>query len=148
MLIGRFEGKITEKFQMAFPKKFREEIGDKIIITKGLENCLIVVSEKNWKTLLEGTEGRSFTNKSTRQVQRFLLGNASEVELDSKGRCVIPEFLREYAHIQTDIVFAGIERFVEIWDKKDWEEQQMTLSENIIDIAEKLGGEDSLPQGY
>lgn len=138
MLIGQFEGKVSEKYQTAFPKRFREVLGEKLIITKGLENCLIVVSEKNWKTLLEGTEGKPFTSKNAREMQRFLLGNASVVELDSKGRFVLPEFLRKYGDIHQDIIFAGIERFVEIWDKKNWEEQQMRLSENIATIAEKL----------
>src|SRR5713226_4191692 len=114
MLIGQFEGKIGEKHQIAFPKKFRDELGEKLIVTKGFENCLIVVSENQWKTLLEGTEGKPFTLKSTREMQRFLLGNATFVELDTKGRCVLPEYLREYAHIDDEIIYAGIERFVEI----------------------------------
>ena len=79
MLIGQYDGKIGEKHQVALPKKFREELGDKLIITKGFENCLIVVSEENWKTLLEGTEGRPFIDKDARELQRFLLGNATYV---------------------------------------------------------------------
>lgn len=138
MLLGRFDGKIGAKFQIAFPKKFREELGDRIIITKGLENCLIVVSEKHWKTLLEGTEGLPFTQKATREMQRFLLGNAQYIELDSKGRCVLPEYLRVHGNIQDELVYAGIERFVEIWDKKNWEKEQEKLTGNIETIAEKL----------
>ncbi len=138
MLIGQYEGKLGEKYQAALPKKFREELGDKLIITKGFENCLIVVSHDNWKTLLEGTEGKPFTNKSSRQLQRFLLGNATYVELDAKGRFVMSEFLRNFAGIKHDIVFAGIQRFLEIWDKKTWEEHQKELSEKISSIAERL----------
>jgi len=138
MLIGQYESKIGEKHQAALPKKFRETLGDKLIVTKGFENCLIVVSEENWKTLLEGTEGRPFTNKSTRELQRFLLGNATYVELDSKGRFVLPEYLRNFASIDKDIIFAGIQRFVEIWDKKHWEDHQKELSKDIESIAEKL----------
>ncbi|MBU4016746.1 division/cell wall cluster transcriptional repressor MraZ [Patescibacteria group bacterium] len=142
MLIGQYGGKISEKHQAALPKKFRDELGDKLIITKGFENCLIVVSEENWKTLLEGTEGKPFTNKNTRELQRFLLGNATYVELDDKGRFVIPEFLRKFAGIKNDIIFAGIQRFVEIWDKEKWEENQKELSENITSIAERLSMEE------
>lgn len=138
MLIGQYEGKISEKHQAALPKKFRDELGDRLIITKGFENCLIVVSEENWKTLLEGTEGRPFTNKNTRELQRFLLGNATYVELDGKGRFVIPEFLRSFAGIKSDVIFAGIQRFVEIWDKGAWEKHQGQLSGTIESIAEKL----------
>ncbi|HEX8965113.1 MAG TPA: division/cell wall cluster transcriptional repressor MraZ [Patescibacteria group bacterium] len=138
MLIGQFEGKVAEKHQIAFPKKFREILGDTLVITKGLEQNIIVVSEKNWKTLLEGTEGKPFTNKNARELQRYLLGNATYVELDSKGRFVLPEFLREYAQIETEVIYAGIERFVEIWDKKKWEEHQKQLAETIVSVAEKL----------
>ncbi len=138
MLIGQYESKIGEKHQAALPKKFRDVLGDKLIITKGFENCLILVSEENWKTLLEGTEGRPFTNKSTRELQRFLLGNATNVELDSKGRFVIPEYLRTFGSIDSEIIFAGIQRFVEIWDKKAWEGHQKELSKNIESIAERL----------
>ncbi|HSA83350.1 MAG TPA: division/cell wall cluster transcriptional repressor MraZ [Patescibacteria group bacterium] len=138
MLIGQFDSKLGEKHQASLPKKFRDVLGERLIITKGFENCLIIVSEKNWKTLLEGTEGRPFTNKSTRELQRFLLGNATDVELDSKGRFVIPEYLRKFAGIDTEIVFAGIQRFVEIWDKNSWEKHQNELTKSIGDIAERL----------
>lgn len=138
MLIGQYESKIGEKHQAALPKKFRDVLGDKLIITKGFENCLIIVSEENWKTLLEGTEGRPFTNKSTRELQRFLLGNATDIELDSKGRFVLPEYLRKFAAIDSDIIFAGLQRFVEVWDKKAWEEHQKELSKDIESIAERL----------
>lgn len=143
MLIGQFEGRIGNKHQAAFPKKFRLTLGNTLIITKGFETCLVVVSENSWKTLLEGTQGRPFTQKSTRETQRFLLGNATEVTLDEKGRFVIPEYLRRYAGIEDEIVFAGIERFVEIWNKKDWEEHQKNLSEDITSIAERLSAEEN-----
>lgn len=138
MLIGRFDSKLSSKFQISFPKKFRKELGERLIITTGLENCLIVVSEEGWKTLLEGTEGLPFTQKPTREVQRYLLGNAQEIVLDSKGRCILPEYLREYAHLLEDVVFAGIQRFVEVWDKTMWEEEQKRLAGTIESVAEKL----------
>ncbi len=139
MLIGQIEGKVGTKFQIAFPKRFREILGDRLIVTKGLENNLIVLSEKNWRRLLEGTEGKPFTNKTSREVQRYLLGNADVVELDTKGRFVVPDYLRRHAKIQEEIIFAGIERFVEIWDKLEWEKHQERLSVEIVSIAERLG---------
>jgi len=139
MLIGQYISQLSEKHQVSLPKKFREILGDKLVVTKGFENCLIVVSVENWKTLLEGTEGRPFTNKSARELQRFLLGNATDIELDNKGRFVIPEYLRSFAGMDKDIVFTGISRFVEIWDKKKWEAHQLELSKNLDSIAERLG---------
>ncbi|HET9947079.1 MAG TPA: cell division/cell wall cluster transcriptional repressor MraZ [Patescibacteria group bacterium] len=138
MILGQYEGKISVKSQIAFPKKFREGLGERLIITKGLGKRLMVVSEENWKTLLEGTEQSPFINKEATDLQRFVLANAQYVELDSKGRCVLPEYLRKYAGIREDIVYAGMNRFVEIWDKKNWDEEQDRLSSTIELIAQKL----------
>lgn len=138
MLLGQFESKIGEKRQVGLPKKFREILREKLIVTKGFENCLIIVSEENWKTLLEGTEGKPFTSKSTRELQRFLLGNASDVELDSKGRFVIPEYLGKFADLSDEIVFVGVQRFVEVWNKAKWEKHQEELAKSIDSIAERL----------
>jgi len=139
MVIGQHEGILGEKKQIAFPKKFREILGDTLIITKGFDGHLIIVSKNHWETLLEGTEGKPFTNNESRQTQRFLLGNATEITLDGKGRFVLPDYLREYAGISKEVIFAGIKRFVEVWDKKRWVDAQQKLSENIISITEKLG---------
>lgn len=141
MLIGQYEGTISSKFQVAFPKKFRETLGDILIITKGLENCLIIVSEENWKTLLEGTIEKPFIDKSAREMQRFLLGNATQIQLDAKGRCVLPSYLREYAHLQENVVFAGIGKFVEVWDLQFWNIHQFELTKRIASVAERLGKE-------
>lgn len=142
MLLGQYESTIGDKHQVGLPKKFRDVLGERLIITKGFENCLIIVSENNWKTLLEGTEGKPFISKGAREMQRFLLGNASFVDLDQKGRFVVPEYLREFAHVTSEIVFVGVSRFIELWDKKNWDDHQRELSDRIEIIAEKLSEED------
>ena len=138
MLLGQFEGKVGEKSRVAFPKRFREALGDKLIITLGFEKSLMIVSEKEWKELLEGTDGKPFTMSVTREVQRFLLGSAAFVELDAKGRFILPEYLRSYARIIDDVLFLGQSRYVEMWDKKRWDTYKTKLEENIEKIAEKL----------
>lgn len=138
MLLGQYDGKIDAKGRMAFPKKFREVLGDKLIVTLGYENSLIVVSEENWKALLEGTEGRPFIESETRETQRFLLGGASGVELDGKGRFVLPAYLREFAGVEDDVVFLGLSRYVEIWDKKKWLSYRKGLEKNIDSISKRL----------
>ena len=142
MLISQYEGKLSEKQQVSFPKKFREILGDTIIITKGPDQQLIIVSQKESGILLEGTEGKPFINRSAREVQRFLLGNATEIELDSKGRFVVPEYLRDYAGIKKDVIFAGLRSFVEMWDKDAWEKQQEHLAQNILPITNRLSGDE------
>lgn len=138
MLIGQYDGKIDEKGRTAFPKKFREFLGDKLVITLGYENSLIVVSEENWKSLLEGTEGRPFIESETRETQRFLLGGASNVELDNKGRFILPAYLREFGKIKDDVVFIGLSRYVEIWDKDKWVAYRGELEKNIDAISKRL----------
>lgn len=138
MLIGQYQGKVDAKARTAFPKKFREITGDKLIITLGYENSLIIVSEENWKALLEGTEGKPFIHKEARETQRFLLGGATNVELDSKGRFVIPEYLRSFAKIKNEVVFLGLSRYVEMWDKTLWETYRQNLEKNIDRISQKL----------
>jgi len=134
MLSGQIDGKLSKKFQTAFPKNFREELGSNLIITKSIDKCLLVVSEKNWETLLEGTKGQPFLDKATRELQRFLFGSATTVKLDDQGRFILPIYLREYAQINESIVFIGVQRYVEIWDQKMWEIHQ----ESIVNIIELL----------
>ena len=142
MLLGQHEGKIDEKGRVALPKKFREILGEKIIVTLGYENSLIIVSEDNWKQLLEGTEGRPFIEYETRETQRFLLGGASLVTLDSKGRFILPPYLRTFGEIKDEVVFLGLSKYVEVWDKKKWEEYRKKLEENIENISQRLTKEE------
>lgn len=141
MVIGQYEGKVGEKSRIAFPKKFREVLGDKLIITQGFESSLIVVSEAGWKALLEGTEGRPFTTRATREMQRFLLGTATFVQLDDKGRFILPEYLKQFASITDDVIFLGLSRYVEVWSAPLWNTYQKSLAKNITSIAEKLSAQ-------
>lgn len=138
MLIGQYEVKVDEKGRTAFPKKFREILGNKIIATLGYESSLIVVAESEWESLLEGTRGRPFIEYETRETQRFLLGGASQLELDSKGRFIIPEYLRTFAGIKSEVIFLGLSRYVEIWDKTRWQTYQRRLEKNIEGISARL----------
>lgn len=138
MLLGQYIGKVGAKGRIAFPKKFREILGDKLIITLGYENSLIVVSQDGWKALLEGTEGKPFTTSAARETQRFILGGASSIVVDSKGRFILPSYLRDYAGITDEVVFLGLSRYVEMWGKKHWETYKKNLEKNIGTIAERL----------
>lgn len=141
MLIGQESSKIDEKNRILFPKKFRKVLGDELIVTQGFEGSLIVVSAKDWRSLLEGTEGKPFTHKEARETQRFLLATATEATLDEKGRFIVPEHLREYAGIDREAIVLGISRYVEIWDKKRWETHNKELIKNIEPITKKLSEE-------
>lgn len=138
MLLGQYVAHLTTKSQISFPKKFRIELGEDLIITKGIEDCLVIVSKNNYKTLLEGSENKPYLNQDTREIQRYILGNAYEVKLDNKGRFLIPDFLKTYAHLQENIVFAGVMKYVELWDQKLWEDNQKFISVRMSAIAKQL----------
>lgn len=138
MLIGQYDSKVGEKNRVAFPKRFREILGEKLIITYGFENSLIVVSEAGWKALLQGTEDKPFLLSGARDTRRFLLGGASLVELDLQGRFVLPQYLKEFANVKNEVVFVGLYRYVEVWDRERWIEYQGKMQERISKIAEEL----------
>src|SRR5581483_3468949 len=138
LLNGQFESKIEGKFRVALPRKFRSILGNRLIITQGYENAIIIVSEKNWKALLEGTEGKPFIQSEARETRRFLLGGAFDVELDHKGRFIVPAHLRNFGKIKDEVIFLGLSTYVEMWDKKRWEEYQAFLEKNIGDISQRL----------
>ena len=138
MLIGQYRTKVSPKGRLAFPKRFREVLGDNLVVTVGYENSLMVVSAKNYKSLVESTEGNPVILNSARDTARFLLGEATEIDLDEQGRCVLPSYLRAHARIGEEAIFLGLNKYVEIWDKQVWDEYQKYLKENINKIAEKL----------
>lgn len=142
MLLGQVNNRLDSKNRLSFPFRFKKEMGEKLIITKNMEGSLLVVSFSSWETLLEGTKDKPFILKESREIQRFLFGSATEIELDEKGRFILPEDLKEYSGITDEAVFVGVYNRVEIWAKKRWEEyNNSNLNKNIAEIAQKLSDE-------
>ena len=138
LLIGEYSAKLTDKNRVALPKKFREIIGSKVIITNGYEGCLIVVSEQQFDDLTGDITVGRFVNNDVRESTRFLLGGACEVELDSQGRFVLPSNLLDYAGISDEMCFLGLKRWVELWSKSRWDAKKQEISKNASDIAQRL----------
>lgn len=138
MLIGEYSQKIGDKFRIAFPKKFRDVIKDQFIITKGYDDCLIIVSKRNWESIIQENVYGPFTSGLVRDTSRFLLGSASEIELDGQGRFVIPLPLRKYANFGNIGVFIGLGKWIELWDEKKWEEKKIDIEKNSSIVGDKL----------
>lgn len=138
MILGRFEGKLTKKRQIVLPERFRRDLGAELIITKGIGRFLFLISLKEVNSLLVGTEETLVLSKNARDLQRYLLGNATEVRTDTFGRFVIPEYLREYANLKKTVIFAGVKNKVEVWDKQAWESQQAFLDLRAEAVAERI----------
>lgn len=141
MLIGEYFSKINNKRRVSIPAKFQKELGNKVIITRGYDNCLIIVNLKQWKNLLRVFESKPFTNIFVRDTRRFLLAGANEIEFDSQNRFVISQSLAEFANLTNEIVFAGLVDWIEIWDKSAWQKKIKSVQLNAAEIAEKLGND-------
>jgi MraZ protein len=139
MLIGNFPAKLdTEKGRTALPKSIRSSVGQKFIITAGYENSLMIIAKNSWDQVVGDIVNRPFISGPARETDRFLLGSAFEVDLDSQGRFIIPPALRSYAKLSADIVFVGVGNRVEVWDQHSWENYQEYLDKNIERISQDL----------
>ncbi len=138
MLIGEYRSKVGEKKRVSLPKKFREELGEDLILTRGYENALVLVNKSMWSTVAKEVMNGSFINKNIRDTSRFLVGGAKEIQTDSQGRFVIPESLYEYAEISDEVVFIGLANWIEIWSRDKWNERLEYLKKNSGEIADEL----------
>lgn len=139
MLIGEYKHILDSKKRVAIPAKFRKELGRKIIITHGLDNCLWIYPTKSWEKVAEKLSGLSLGQADTRSFNRFMLAGAVEAEIDSIGRILIPDFLKEFAGLDTDVIMAGVYSRVELWNEKRWNENKRKVADKADGLAEKLG---------
>ncbi|MBR1539793.1 MAG: division/cell wall cluster transcriptional repressor MraZ [Clostridia bacterium] len=136
MLIGEYEHSLDAKGRIIMPSKFREDIGDKFIVTKGLDGCLFAFSKEEWSKFEEKLSTLPISNKDARNFSRFFFAGAIDCELDKQGRFLISSNLREFAGFNKDVVIVGMNSRIEIWSKEKWEDANQNLSAD--DIAEKM----------
>lgn len=139
MLIGEYTHSIDTKKRLSLPSKWRKELGKEVVITRGLDNCLFVYPLKEWQKITEKIGQLPLGQADTRGFNRFFLSGAVEVEVDSVGRILVPDFLKVFAHLQSKVVFAGIHDRVEIWDEKKWTLYKRKIESEADALAEKLG---------
>ena len=138
MLIGEFEHSLDAKGRLIMPAKIREDIGDKFIITKGLDGCLFGFSKKEWDNFEEKLKTLPLTNKNARDFVRFFLSGATECEVDKQGRFLIAGNLREYASLEKDAVITGVGTRIEIWNKDKWKVYNSEENKKKKKIAENM----------
>jgi len=126
------------KSRVIVPSRFREGLGDRFILTKGLDNCLFAYSMDEWKNLECKLKELPLANKDARAFVRFFFSGAAECETDKQGRVLIPSNLREYAGLKKDIYILGVSTRVEVWDKNRWEEYNSDENVSPDSIAEKM----------
>ncbi|MGI6423560.1 MAG: division/cell wall cluster transcriptional repressor MraZ [Candidatus Dojkabacteria bacterium] len=138
MIIGEYRSKVGEKKRVSLPKKFRDQLGTEIILTRGYEDSLILVNKKMWSRVAKEVMDGSFINKNIRDTSRFLVGGAVEITIDKLGRFLIPEALFEHAQLSKDVVFIGLVNWIEIWDREKWEERLTYLKKHGEEIADEI----------
>ncbi|MBP5151851.1 MAG: division/cell wall cluster transcriptional repressor MraZ [Lachnospiraceae bacterium] len=136
MFMGEYNHTVDEKGRLIIPSKFREELGDEFVVTKGLDGCLFVYDENEWKLLEEKLKALPLTNRDARAFVRFMLAGAAQVEPDKQGRILLPQVLRNFAGLDKDVVLIGVASRIEIWNKEKWEDA--SSEGNMDEIAEKM----------
>ena len=138
MLIGEYEHSVDPKGRLIMPAKLREEIGEKFVITKGLDGCLFAYSLTEWKNFEEKLRGFPLTNKDARALVRFFLAGAIECEIDKQGRFLISGNLREFAGVEKEVVIIGVLTRLEIWSKQKWLEYSEKENKQADEIAQNM----------
>jgi MraZ protein len=138
MFIGEYTYSIDDKKRLALPQKFREKLGKKVIITRGLDQCLFAYSQKEWSKLAQKLSQLPLSQADARGFARLMLTGAMELNIDKLGRILLPDYLKEYAKIEKKVIIAGVFNRIEIWDEKIWKEYKMRTEKEVGDIAERL----------
>ncbi len=139
MFIGEYEHSIDPKKRLALPAKFRVELGSRVVVTRGLDHSLFVYPLPVWEKLAEKLGTLPIGEKETRSFTRLILAGASDVELDSQGRVLIPEYLKTAAGLKKDVTIVGLYNRVEIWDTSVWKKYKTVAARNTDRIANELG---------
>lgn len=139
MLIGEYKHSLDPKKRVSIPSKFRKEIGETAVITRGLDQCLFVYSMEEWKKVAEKLSELPTGQSDTRNFVRMMLAGAVDVELDALGRVLIPDYLKEFAGLKSKVVIAGVYKRLEIWNEENWENYKQRIEKQTDLLAEKLG---------
>ncbi|WP_156290434.1 division/cell wall cluster transcriptional repressor MraZ [Oceanobacillus salinisoli] len=138
MFMGEFQHNIDPKGRIIVPSKFREDLGDSFVVTRGLDKCLFAYPMEEWKLLEEKLKKLPLTKKDARAFTRFFFSGAVECEVDKQGRINIPQTLRKYADLEKECVVIGVSNRIEFWASDNWEEYVTDSEESFGEIAENL----------
>ena len=138
MFIGEYTHTVDSKGRVTIPSVFRDYLQDGFVMTKGLDNCLFVYPKDQWKEVEQKLTSLPLTNRDARAFMRFFFSGASKSELDSNGRALIPQNLREYIKIQKELIIIGLSTRLEIWSKEEWDDYNSMADLSYEDIAEKM----------
>lgn len=138
MFLGEFEHAIDDKGRVAVPARFREELSEGLVLTRGFDACLQAFPRARWQELSAKVSSLSLGSPEARTLRRILFSNAAEVEVDRQGRILIPQNLREYAGLAEQVVITGMDNYFEIWSSDRWNTVLEQLTSEGANVAEQL----------
>ena len=138
MFMGEYNHTVDAKGRLIVPSKFREQLGEAFVVTKGLDGCLFVYENTEWSALEEKLHALPLTSTNARKFSRFFLAGATTCEVDRQGRILLPAVLREFVKIDKDVVLAGVGSRIEIWNRETW--NQSNTYDDMEEIAENMEG--------
>jgi len=138
MLLGEFKHNLDSKNRLTIPAKIRMELGEKPVLTRGLDNCLFIYPHRDWELFMEKLNQLPLSQKKARNFKRFMLSGASEIEIDDMGRVLIASPLRKYANLEKSVVIVGVGDRVELWNEKVWNNYIVEAEKESGDLAEGL----------
>jgi len=138
VFLGEYEHNLDDKGRLAVPARFRDDLGDGVVITRGFDRCLMGFPRPVWTTLAQQVSNLSLGQGEARNLRRLLFSGAADVMLDRQGRILIPQNLREYAGLGEQVIVAGLNTHFEIWSNERWREVLDSLDVNASAIAEQL----------
>ena len=138
MLLGEFKHNLDSKSRLTIPAKLRMELGEKPVLTRGLDNCLFIYPHRDWQLFMEKMNNLPLGQKKARDFKRFILSGACEIEIDEMGRVLIPESLKKYAKLEKSVVVIGVQDRIELWSENVWNKYIEKKEKLSGDIAEGL----------
>lgn len=139
MFIGEYAHSLDPKKRLALPARFRKELGEKVVITRGLDQCLFIYSLAAWEEIASKLNALPLGQAATRSFVRLMLAGAFEAEIDKLGRVLLPDYLKRYAAIGQKIIIAGVFNRLEIWAQEKWEQYRGEAEQRTDELAERLG---------
>ena len=138
LFLGEFEHSIDDKSRLAVPARFRDAFKDGLFISRGLDRCLVIWDMDSWRGMAERIRALNTWQGEARRMQRHFFSGAVPAQPDKLGRVVIPQYLRAYAQLETDVVVVGLADRIEVWSRAEWQRERQDAERDSAELAEHL----------
>ncbi len=130
MFLGEYLHTLDDKGRLTIPAKFRGDLATGLVVTKGIDRCLVIYSMDAWRALKERVAGLPMTDRNARDFRRLLFASAADTVPDAQGRVIVPQPLRDYAGLNGEVVVAGCDAYIELWNPDAWRDVQKRVEED------------------